>query len=166
MIFFGENIPPANKTRAEKTVSEASQMLMVGTSLATYSAYRLLRQAYDAKKGTAMLNVGTSRGDDMSKSFRFVRDCWATVLIGLLLVCAVPDDLRFSLGSSDILSRVALLLSNGQEKQDKVLDTLLRSGVMDPVIDEPGRKASHQQSQHTKNDFSDESRWSYVVNPQ
>lgn len=50
-------------------------MLLVGTSLATYSAYRLLKQAYEAKKGVAMLNVGTSRGDDLGEpcSFRVRR---------------------------------------------------------------------------------------------
>lgn len=42
-------------------------VILVGTSLATYSAFRLLKQAVDADKPVAMLNVGTSRGDDLSK---------------------------------------------------------------------------------------------------
>ncbi|KAK9899283.1 DHS-like NAD/FAD-binding domain-containing protein [Cystobasidium minutum MCA 4210] len=131
VIFFGENIPPADKKRAESTVREADQMLLVGTSLATYSAYRLLKQAHEAKKDVAMVNVGTSRGDDL-----------------------VPNDMRFSLGSSDVLTRVALLLSNGKEKQDPVLDNLLRSGIMEPVIDKqrPGN--------------ADGAAGEHVVNPQ
>jgi len=70
VIFFGENIPPQDKKRAENTVKEADQMLLVGTSLATYSAYRLLKQAHEAKKGVAMVNVGTSRGDDLGERMR------------------------------------------------------------------------------------------------
>ncbi|CAD6570735.1 MAG: hypothetical protein CYPHOPRED_004132 [Cyphobasidiales sp. Tagirdzhanova-0007] len=107
VIFFGENIPAKDKAKAESIVNQASQMLLVGTSLATYSAYRLLKQISDAGRPVAMLNVGTSRGDDL-----------------------IPEHLRISLGSSDILTRVALQLTNGKEKQDPALDELLRSGVM------------------------------------
>jgi len=114
VIFFGENIPPPDKEKAQKIVNDASQMLLVGTSLATYSAYRLLKQASDAGKPVAMLNVGTSRGDDL-----------------------IPEQLRFSLGSSDVLSRVALQLANGKEKVDSTLNRLLTSGIMDPVKDDP-----------------------------
>lgn len=62
--------------------------------------------------------------------------------------------MRFSLGSSDVLTRVALLLSNGKEKQDPVLDNLLRSGIMEPVIDKqrPGN--------------ADGAAGEHVVNPQ
>lgn len=67
MTQVGENIPLADKAKAEQIVKDADQMLLIGTSLATYSAYRLLKQAHDAGKATAMLNVGTSRGDDLSK---------------------------------------------------------------------------------------------------
>ena len=45
----------------------------------------------------------------------------------------VPNDLRFSLGSSDVLTRVAVLLSKGQEKRDPLLEKLMSSGVMDTV---------------------------------
>lgn len=44
--------------------------------------------------------------------------------------------MRFSLGSSDILSRVALQLARGKEKTDATLDRLLTSGIMDPVKDD------------------------------
>lgn len=48
-------------------------MLLIGTSLATYSAYRLLKQAHDGGKRVAMLNVGTSRGDDLGEFLRSYR---------------------------------------------------------------------------------------------
>jgi len=67
--------------------------------------------------------------------------------------------MRFSLGSSDVLTRVALLLSNGREKQDKTLDNLLRSGVMETVVDKP---ASNSTQPGEKEDTSIQ----HVVNPQ
>lgn len=65
--------------------------------------------------------------------------------------------MRFSLGSSDVLTRVALLLSNGKEKKDPVLDTLLRSGIMEPVIDYPRKSEPGEK---------DGSLVQHVVNPQ
>lgn len=50
--------------------------------------------------------------------------------------------MRFSLGSSDVLTRVALLLSNGREKEDTVLDHLLRSGIMETVVDKPSPESA------------------------
>ena len=110
-------------------------MLLVGTSLATYSAYRLLKQAHEGKKGVAMVNVGTSRGDDLGELI-FESDMKAGYWFDKLSL-TVPSDMRFSLGSSDVLTRVALLLSNGREKDDPVLDNLLRSGIMETVVDKP-----------------------------
>lgn len=57
-------------------------MLLVGTSLATYSAYRLLKQAHEAKKDVAMVNVGTSRGDDLGETWRSM--CYLPLLTDLL----------------------------------------------------------------------------------
>lgn len=45
--------------------------------------------------------------------------------------------MRFSLGSTDVLTRVVAALSNGREKEDALLDRLMKSGVMDPVKDDP-----------------------------
>lgn len=107
-------------------------MLLIGTSLATYSAYRLLKQAHDAGKKVAMLNVGTSRGDDLSKC----GESWCLLhSIDEALEIVVPEDMRFSLGSSDVLTRVAAALAAGKEKQDKTLGLLLKSGIYDPVKD-------------------------------
>ena len=43
--------------------------------------------------------------------------------------------MRFSLGSSDVLTRVAAALAGGKERSDRTLDTLLKSGIYDPVKD-------------------------------
>lgn len=40
VIFFGQNIDDEVKERGKRLVAEASQILVIGSSLATYSAYR------------------------------------------------------------------------------------------------------------------------------
>lgn len=67
----------------------------------------------------------------------------------------VPHDLRFSLGSSDVLPRVVALLSDGKEHQDTELNRLMRSGVLEPVRDDRKRA-----------DSADTSQEQHVVNPQ
>jgi hypothetical protein len=48
-----------------KLVSEASQILVLGTSLATYSAFRLVKQASEAQKPILMISTGPSRADEL-----------------------------------------------------------------------------------------------------
>jgi NAD-dependent deacetylase sirtuin 4 len=44
-------------------VKEAQQLLVVGSSLATFSAFRLVRQKKEEGGVVGLLNVGESRGD-------------------------------------------------------------------------------------------------------
>ncbi|KAG0252853.1 NAD-dependent protein lipoamidase sirtuin-4 [Actinomortierella ambigua] len=66
VVYFGENIPPATKERATDAVRDASALLVMGTSLATYSAYRLVAQAKEQGIPIAMVNLGATRGDPMA----------------------------------------------------------------------------------------------------
>ncbi|KAH9868608.1 hypothetical protein J1614_007680 [Plenodomus biglobosus] len=58
VIMFGESIPPATKVAAEQAVDAAGRLLVVGTSLATYSAWRLVKRAKERGVPIAVLNVG------------------------------------------------------------------------------------------------------------
>ncbi|KAM1593625.1 hypothetical protein ACFX10_000125 [Malus domestica] len=65
VIFFGDNVP---KDRAEKTIQAAKEcdaFLVLGSSLMTMSAYRLVRAAREAGAATAIVNVGVTRADDI-----------------------------------------------------------------------------------------------------
>ncbi|KAJ1020667.1 hypothetical protein NDA16_004060 [Ustilago loliicola] len=104
VIFFGESVPDKLRDHSYEMIDKANAFLLVGTSLATYSAFRLVKQAVDQKKPVLILNRGPTRADPL-----------------------VED--KIELGSSEVLSRVAQLLSNGQERNDKVLQSLLTSGV-------------------------------------
>ncbi|KAG0006870.1 NAD-dependent protein lipoamidase sirtuin-4 [Modicella reniformis] len=66
VVFFGENVPKAVKERSMQTVLEADGLLVVGTSLATYSAFRLVKLAKDAGIPIALINLGYSRGDALA----------------------------------------------------------------------------------------------------
>jgi NAD-dependent deacetylase sirtuin 4 len=64
VIMFGENIASQTKVASEQAIDAAERLLVLATSLATYSAWRLVKRARDAGKPLAILNVGGVRGED------------------------------------------------------------------------------------------------------
>ncbi|KAI8982574.1 DHS-like NAD/FAD-binding domain-containing protein [Pilobolus umbonatus] len=65
VVFFGESIKPEVTERAERYVNESSAVLVIGSSLATYSSYRLVRMAHKSNKPIAALSKGPTRADDI-----------------------------------------------------------------------------------------------------
>jgi NAD-dependent deacetylase sirtuin 4 len=63
VVMFGESIPPAVKLAAEEAVDEASRILVIGSSLATYSAWRLVKRAKDNGMPLGVLNLNGIRGE-------------------------------------------------------------------------------------------------------
>lgn len=64
VIMFGESIPAATKVAAEEAVDAAGRILVVGSSLATYSAWRLVKRAKERQMPIGILNIGGARGED------------------------------------------------------------------------------------------------------
>lgn len=64
VTFFGESIDATARDTAERWVDEAKGVVVLGSSLATYSAWRLVRAVDAAGKGVAVVNLGGVRGDD------------------------------------------------------------------------------------------------------
>jgi len=64
VIMFGESIPGAVKTAVEKSVDEASRILVLGSSLATYSAWRLVKRAKEQGMPIGIMNMGGVRGEE------------------------------------------------------------------------------------------------------
>lgn len=64
-VFFGESLEPHVKEAASNFVDDNAQLLVVGSSLATFSAYRLVRQMKENGGQAGLLNVGESRGDPL-----------------------------------------------------------------------------------------------------
>lgn len=63
VVFFGDNVPKHRVARCTAAVDAADGILVVGSSLAVYSAFRHVRAAH--RKGTpiAVLNVGETRAE-------------------------------------------------------------------------------------------------------
>ena len=64
VIMFGESIPALTKVAAEQAVDEAGRLLVIGSSLATYSAWRLVKKAKEQKLPIGILNMGGARGEE------------------------------------------------------------------------------------------------------
>ncbi|KAI9454436.1 DHS-like NAD/FAD-binding domain-containing protein [Russula earlei] len=64
-VFFGESISQEVKDRSYRTVEVADRLFVLGTTLATYSAFRLLKHALELRKPVLLLNVGPTRADGL-----------------------------------------------------------------------------------------------------
>ncbi|KIV85897.1 hypothetical protein PV11_01549 [Exophiala sideris] len=64
VIMFGESIPASVKAEAEAAIDGASKILILGSSLATYSAWRLVKRAHEQGMGIGILNMGGVRKEE------------------------------------------------------------------------------------------------------
>jgi NAD-dependent SIR2 family protein deacetylase len=62
--MFGESIAGKVKEGAEHAIEGSGRLLVLGTSLATYSAWRLARKAQERGMPIGILNLGGVRGED------------------------------------------------------------------------------------------------------
>jgi NAD-dependent deacetylase sirtuin 4 len=65
IVFFGGNVPEAVRERSFQLVRECSRVLVVGTSLATWSSFRLCKAAHEAGVPLAVLTAGSTRADSL-----------------------------------------------------------------------------------------------------
>lgn len=64
VVMFGESIASDIRTAAERAIDKASRLLVVGSSLATYSAWRLVKRAKERHLPIGILNLGGVRGEE------------------------------------------------------------------------------------------------------
>lgn len=64
VVMFGESIPARVKQAAEEAIDGSGRLLVLGTSLATYSAWRLARRAQERGMPLGILNLGGVRGEE------------------------------------------------------------------------------------------------------
>lgn len=64
VIMFGESISNPVKLAVESAVDGASRLLVLGSSLATYSAWRIAKRAKEQGKPVAAVNMGGLRGEE------------------------------------------------------------------------------------------------------
>lgn len=65
VVFFGETLRPAVRDSSLALVEDCTNVLVLGTSLATYSAFRLVKLARERGKNVLMISVGPSRADEL-----------------------------------------------------------------------------------------------------
>ncbi|MDR9752588.1 NAD-dependent protein deacetylase [Pseudomonas sp. SZMC_28357] len=65
VVFFGENVAPATAVQAMTAVEQADGLLVVGSSLMAYSAFRLCRATVDQGKPLIAINLGKTRADEI-----------------------------------------------------------------------------------------------------
>jgi NAD-dependent SIR2 family protein deacetylase len=65
VVFFGENVAPATAARAMAAVDHAEGLLVVGSSLMAYSAFRLCKAMVEQGKPVIAINLGKTRADDL-----------------------------------------------------------------------------------------------------
>ncbi|OOF94418.1 hypothetical protein ASPCADRAFT_51379 [Aspergillus carbonarius ITEM 5010] len=100
VIMFGENIDPSVKLGAEEAIDDAGRLLVLGSSLATYSAWRLVERAYKRGMPIGIINIGGVRNE--------------SILFGQAKreSNAASRHIRFSLPSQDILGPVVAQLDS------------------------------------------------------
>jgi len=64
VVMFGESIASSVKEAAEAAIDESGRLLVIGSSLATYSAWRLARRAKERGMPIGILNLGGVRGEE------------------------------------------------------------------------------------------------------
>ena len=66
VVMFGENVPKERVEQAFDLLAEARVLLVVGSSLATYSGLRFVTRAVQDGKDVAIVNRGPTRGDQLA----------------------------------------------------------------------------------------------------
>ena len=65
VVFFGEAVPKERVAAIAQALDEADALLVVGSSLMTYSGYRFCEHAHRTGKPLAAVNVGRTRADPL-----------------------------------------------------------------------------------------------------
>lgn len=65
VIMFGESISDPVKRACEAAIDDASRVLVLGSSLATYSAWRLVKRARERGLPVGLVNLGGVRGEEL-----------------------------------------------------------------------------------------------------
>lgn len=63
VVMFGDNVPPAVTIIAKEAIQKADGILVAGTSLQVFSAYKWILQARENNVPVAIVNIGPTRGD-------------------------------------------------------------------------------------------------------
>lgn len=63
IVFFGDNVAKKVVDSVRNIVTQSNGLLVLGTSLTTFSGYRIILQAIEENKKVAIVNIGETRAD-------------------------------------------------------------------------------------------------------
>ncbi|THV02489.1 DHS-like NAD/FAD-binding domain-containing protein [Dendrothele bispora CBS 962.96] len=107
LVFFGESITDHVRQRSYADIEKADRILLMGTTLATYSAFRLLKHALELEKPVMMVNVGPSRADGLKVQ-------------------------KLDISSGTIIRQAVTNALGSRALEDPVIRKLLSSGISKP----------------------------------
>ncbi|KZT07293.1 DHS-like NAD/FAD-binding domain-containing protein [Laetiporus sulphureus 93-53] len=113
VIFFGESISKEVKGRSFADVESCDRLFMVGTTLATFSAFRLLKHALDLRKPVLLLNLGPTRADALAHPIE-----------------------KIEMSSGTVMADVAKAVLGSRASEDPVVVNMLRSGIVRPPLED------------------------------
>lgn len=70
VVYFGEAVPVPRKEQVDRLLAESGALIIVGSSVAVMSGFRLVLDAQKQRKPVAIINAGPSRADDRA-TFRW-----------------------------------------------------------------------------------------------
>jgi len=70
VVYFGEIVPKQRKEAISDLLADSGALIIVGSSLAVMSSYRILLEADRARKPIGILNLGPTRGEERA-TFRW-----------------------------------------------------------------------------------------------
>jgi NAD-dependent deacetylase sirtuin 4 len=66
LVFFGDNVPKELVNHINENIFNADALLIIGTTVHTFSAYRIVLKAKELKIPVAILSIGPTRADDLA----------------------------------------------------------------------------------------------------
>lgn len=67
IVFFGDNVPRPRVNLVNENLLEGDSLLILGSSLTVFSAYRIVLKALETNKNVAIVNIGPTRADELVK---------------------------------------------------------------------------------------------------
>ena len=95
VVFFGENVPKDRVERSYALVAEAEALVVLGSSLQVMSGLRFVRAAHKRGIPIAIINRGTTRGDDLA-TVKLEAGCAETLAVLTGGPPHPPDEMRVS----------------------------------------------------------------------
>jgi len=66
IVFFGDNVPRQRVEGTYDYLAKSDRLLVLGSSLQVYSAYRFLLASKEQNKPVAIVNIGPTRADHLA----------------------------------------------------------------------------------------------------